>query len=610
MNDYLGALIRCRLRFYLAATIVTFALYFWIYVTVSGANVAYCAWFAHVPMIEKFYAGTFTWHDAIQRFGEHGLFGYNLLLLINLKYFQLNVFFDIYLNALIVAAVGALVAAAYFRLEREASRPLVAALLFLPVGLALFSVCQQSSGAMETQVRLGTFFFLLMAFLVEGVLLRAERKPGAGAMGLGAALVFLSVLVFGTLYTFGGFSGMVILLLYAALFRPVIRPYAAVILAALLLSIFSYIRFYDLKLESTPGPAMDLMERLGFSIRFLSAYLGSATLGRTLWEDRIANSDALMLWNGVFVSIAYLFSLWLFWRSRMYRVTWLPIIMIAYTVGVGLLILIGRGPMFGWTGGTNYWYAVHVKFALAGCLWIYAHALLQQAKERKLPQSPRSIGRAEARACAAIMIVFVACVAISNYLDWCRAPHVRRYFEAMVPYGLSSLDEMPVDAAGQTPFKASLSETIHSLRVFRKHGLTFYAAHQLPVTAGQHDIILRGAPTDHASMGPGWHEQEGTDRWMSGRAQVFFRSGAEGVLVVEGYLPGSVAPNTISLLIDGKVVHTQPLTEGVFHLVARIPPNSMSPLTLTVAKHIVPRDEGLNGDMRDLGLIITRITTR
>ena len=317
-----------------------------------------------------------------------------------------------------------------------------------------------------------------------------------------------------------------------------------------------------------------------------------------------------MLWNGVFVSIAYLFSLWLFWRSRMYRVTWLPIIMIAYTVGVGLLILIGRGPMFGWTGGTNYWYAVHVKFALAGCLWIYAHALLQQAKERKLPQSPRSIGRAEARACAAIMIVFVACVAISNYLDWCRAPHVRRYFEAMVPYGLSSLDEMPVDAAGQTPFKASLSETIHSLRVFREHGLTFYAAHQLPVTAGEHDIILRGAPTDHASMGPGWHEQEGTDRWMSGRAQVFFRSGAEGVLVVEGYLPGSVAPNTISLLIDGKVVHTQPLTEGVFHLVARIPPNSMSPLTLTVAKHIVPRDEGLNGDMRDLGLIITRITTR
>jgi hypothetical protein len=265
--------------------------------------------------------------------------------------------------------------------------------------------------------------------------------------------------------------------------------------------------------------------------------------------------------------------------------------------------------MFGWTGETKYWYAVHVKFALAGCLWIYAHALLQQAKERRLAQSLRSIGRAEARACAAIMIVFVACVVLSNCLDWRRAPHVCRYFEAMVPYGLGSLEGIAVDAAGNTPFKASRSETIQSLRFFREHGLTFYAAHQLP-TGGEHDIILDGAPADHARLGPGWHERDGTARWMSRRAQAFFRSGAEGVLVVEGYLPGIVAPNTISLSIDGKVVHTQLLTEGVFHLTAKVRPNSMSPLTLTAAKHIVPRDEGLNADTRDLGLMITRITTR
>jgi hypothetical protein len=533
-----------------------------------------------------------------------------LLLLANVKFFHLNVFFDIYLNALIVTGVGLVVGWGYHRTEtREAGRWAVP-LLFLPVAFALFSVTQQSSGAMETQVRLGTIFYFWAAFWIDRNLLSAATPPKLGAMVSGVIFIALAVLVFGTLYSFAGFPALVLLCIYAALIRPHVRTYAIVMGVTLVAAVPAYIGFYDLHLEAPAGTAMGLAERVVLAVRFMATYLGSATLGRTLWEDRVVSSEALMLGNGLFVAGAYVFSLWIFWRTRMQRVTWLPVLLIAYTVGVGALVLIGRGATFGWTWGTSYWYAVHVKFALAGCLWIYAHALLQQAKERRLAQSSRSIGRAEARACAAMIIVFVACVALSNYLDWRRAPHVRRYFEAMVPYGLGSLDEMPVDAAGQTPFKASLSETIHSLRVFREHGLTFYAAHQLPVTAGEHDIILRGAPTDHASMGPGWHEQEGTNRWMSGRAQVFFRSGAEGVLVVEGYLPGSVAPNTISLLIDGKVVHTQPLTEGVFHLVARIPPNSMLPLTLTVAKHIVPRDEGLNGDMRDLGLIITRITTR
>ena len=585
------------------------AVYFGIYATVSGANVAYLAWFFHVPMIEKYFAGTWVFADAIQRYGEHGLLGYNLLLLANVKFFHLNVFFDIYLNALIVTGVGLVVCWGYHRAETREDGRWAVPLLFLPVAFALFSVTQQSSGAMETQVRLGTIFYFWAAFWIDRNLLSAATPPKLGAMVSGVILIALAVLVFGTLYSFAGFPALVLLCIYAALIRPQVRTYAIVMGVTLVAAVLAYIRFYELHLEAPAGTALGLAERAVLAVRFMAAYLGSATLGRTLWEDRVVSSEALMWGNGLFVAGAYVFSLWIFWRTRMQRVTWLPVLLIAYTVGVGALVLIGRGAMFGWTGGTNYWYAVHVKFALAGCLWIYAHALLQQAKERRLAQSSRSIGRAEARACAAIMIVFVACVALSNYLDWRRAPHVRRYFEAMVPYGLGSLEGIPVDAAGNTPFKASRSETIQSLRFFRVHGLTFYAAYQLP-TGGEHDIILDGAPTVHASMGTGWHEHDGTARWMSGRAQVFFRSGAEGVLVVEGYLPGIVAPNTISLSIDGKVVHTQLLTEGVFHLEARLPPNKLSPLTLTVAKHIVPRDEGLNADMRDLGLMITRISTR
>jgi hypothetical protein len=98
------------------------AVYCGIYATVAGANFAYLAWFFHVPMIEKYFAGTWVFVDAIQLYGEHGLLGYNLQLA-NAKFFHLNVFFDIYLNALNVTGIGLVVCCSYHRSKtRESER--------------------------------------------------------------------------------------------------------------------------------------------------------------------------------------------------------------------------------------------------------------------------------------------------------------------------------------------------------------------------------------------------------------------------------------------------------------------------------------------------------
>ncbi len=594
----------------LAGILLVFGIYFGIYVTVSGANVAYLAWFAHVPMIEKYFAGTWTWRDAIERYGEHGLFGYNLLLIANLKYFRLNVFFDIYLNALVVTSVGILVAVKYYRTEILRVRHALAVLLFVPIAFSLFSVCQQSSGAMETQVRLGTLFFIIAAYWIDNSLLNTGSGTGIYAMLFGAFLIGVAVLVFGTLYTFAGFPGIVLLCVYAAFTRKEVRLYAAFVLATLALSVVLYIRFYDLKLEPAVGVPMGLLERLVFSIRFLAAYLGSAILGRTLWEDRVTTSDVLMFWNGILLCAVYLFSIWLFWRSKMQRITWLPILMMAYTVGVGLLVLIGRGPMFGWTGGTNYWYAVHVKFALAGCLWIFAHALLLNnpiALESR-EKNPRE--RSTDILYFSVILCLVIAVGVSNYFDWKRAPYVRRYFEAMIPYGLAPLDEMPEDQHGHTPFRVSLAETRSALRVFRAHNLTFYSDFTLPADQREHDILNSGKITQYARLGPGWYEAESTSRWMSGRAQIFFHSGPKGVVIIDGYLPGILSPNSMALSVESLEIISKPLSEGTFTVIAQLPADRELMLTISLEKHLVPSLAGLNGDQRDLGAMITNIATR
>ena len=456
----------------------------------------------------------------------------------------------------------------------------------------------------------------MAAFWIDHTLLRPNVTAGFGAMAVGALLIALAVLVFGTLYSFAGIPALAMLCLYAAFTRPGVRAYAGFIIGALLVSVLAYIRFYYLAFD--PPPANSVAEATGAMAkfllhpRFLAAYLGSATLGRTLWEDRITSSDPLMLWNGLFVAAAYVLALWIFFRTRMYQITWLPLMMIAYSVGVGVLVLIGRGQMFGWTGGTNYWYAVHPKFALAGCLWIFAHGLLSVRASRHETPALLPKSRLITIACTTFAVIFVASMAVSNYYDWRRAPYVRRYFEEMIPYGLAPLDEMPVDAQGNTPFRAPLDQTVSALRVFREHGLTFYAPFNtsLPANQREHNLLLHGEVTEYARLGPGWYEREGSSRWISGRAQIIFHSGPQGKVSLVGYLSKDYSPNVLVLSVDGKEIFSQPLSEGAFSVQAVVPAQTLVTLTIVLQKHFVPSAVGLSADLRDLGAIIGNVVTR
>ena len=113
-----------------------------------------------------------------------------------------------------------------------------------------------------------------------------------------------------------------------------------------------------------------------------------------------------------------------------------------------------------------------------------------------------------------------------------------------------------------------------------------------------------------ARLGPGWYDPDGTSRWMSGRAQLFFRSGPQGVLIIEGYLPEMLAPNTISIKALGQAITSRALPAGPMSLTVAVPANRTMALVIEFQKHLVPRDAGLNDDIRDLGAIISNISTR
>jgi hypothetical protein len=337
--------------------------------------------------------------------------------------------------------------------------------------------------------------------------------------------------------------------------------------------------------------------------------LSSATLSRTLWEEGTINSYHWLLINGGFVAIAYAYALWFFFRLRMIRVTSLPVLMIFSSVGVGLLVALGRAQFMDWTGGTNYWYAVHTKFGLAGCCWIYAYNLTIPRKENVSQNGRVVCSQFHRAACYAIGGLMFLSVLLSNIVDWRRAPYVRRYIEAVVPYAFSPTP-MPLNAQGLTPFLASPVETMEALGVFRHYGLTFYTNHSSVATQYDRDVIAQGKVSKAAHLGFGWHDLESTQRWMAGKSEIVFRTGPEGSVTVEGHMPGFLSPNTITLFADGKEIGSKTVNEGFFMVTAATTPNAGITLTINVSKHVVPHDVGLNADRRELGAIIRNIETQ
>lgn len=594
-------------RYALVALLLLFAVNFLLYTRSTNANVVHLPWFFHAPMIENYFEGELSLADLRRPFAEHGMFGYNLILLLNLEFFRLNTLFDAYFNVLIAVAIAALTAHAYARTFPATRRKWLPVGLFAPIALVLFSVTQGSSGAMETQVRLGTLAFFFISWWADRALLGKTDPRPARSVICAVALIFGLTMLFATFYSFAWLPGLIALGLYAAIVRPERRPLAGAIIVAVILAIPLYFFFHEIKPNLLPSSASP-GERLVYLTQSLLGTLSSASLGRTAWETGYIG-DRGLLGNGVLVALAYLYACWLWLRRGMPRLTWLPILMMASSVGVGLLVAIGRAAIADWTWGTSYWYLVHTKFGLAGCLWIFAYVLGENSR-RAWSSGPATfrLPRFSSFVSLTAVVFLSGSLAFANYVDWQRAPLMRHWFEAKVPYAFAR-GPLPLDAQGMTPFHAPPGETLEALRIFRKYRLTFFADAPRLGAQSSPDVLSAGEPGRSAILGPGWHQRENAQRWMAGQSAILFRTGPRGVIVVNGFLPGLVAPNTLSLFVNEKEIARQEISEGLFTMSGNTAPETEIELVIRASRAVVPEARGLGSDQRELAAVIKEIKT-
>lgn len=443
-----------------SAVVVTFfaLLYIWHCEDVM-VEVPHLTWFPQIMMADRFLSGELGFLDLFACGGEHGMLANNIIYLANVLVFHGMTKFDVVLNDINVILTGCMVVW-YVIKTIEGTWEKYAGILL--VSFFMFTCMQGSAGAMETQVRLGLLFFVIASIFVDKELHltgKVEKKHLIWTL----LIIFLSINLFGTMYSFAAIP-MVWLIIVCGIWKhKKLFKNQAAIAGAYLLSIVVYVFEYKVY-----APSKSKGNIFAHVIRFFAhpiqtlkcfcSWCANGVLGNAYYASTEYNEKLWLIVGGVCFCIIC-FSVVLFFLTKMYVKTWIPLLFITYCFGVMVLVFFGRDT--GWEWFANEWYHVHLKLLYAGTVWIYLYAWVQAGKLR-----------AVYAVCTAFM-----CICSVIGLKYCfeRAPYVHTWYKDMQKYlFVDHSDDMPMDEDGNTPLIYKLDGTMEAISILKKHNLSVY----------------------------------------------------------------------------------------------------------------------------------------
>ena len=438
--------------------IFAFSLFYVLYCNYRMIELPHLTWFDQIPLADKYYSGTLTWNDIFSKYGEHGLLANNLLYLLNVILFHGTTLFDVAINDINVIVCGVL----FINLTiKTVNSEKIAYLCIFGESIYMFGTMQSSSGAMETQVRLGIMFFLIAMYVVDKEL--RETTSDISHLILTIFVIFISINVFGTLYSFAGVPLIWLIVILKYLKSQKINMRDIIISCTYAITIPFYIVEYHLfsgkGLSGLNGFNISMLNPYNF-IKCLSAWCANGALGWAYHESAAYNSTTYLT-IGFLILVIIVVGVVLYCKFKLYTKTLIPVMGIVYGFGVYVMVYLGRSSAYDWFA--NEWYNVHIKMMLASTIWIYGLILSIQHQHK-------------------ISCIITCCICVcallgteGNICELKRVPYVRDYYSDKQKYlFITNPEDMPVDENGQTPLLHSLNVTMNSIEILRKYNLSVY----------------------------------------------------------------------------------------------------------------------------------------
>ena len=348
--------------------VAIFSIYFIWYGSNLMVEVPFLSFIDQIPLADKFLSDNLHLRDCLTKYVEHGMFGTNLLYLINVRFFHGIQMFDVYMNDLIVIATGLCFA--------QKTKRTINPKYFFPAIIAefvfLFTVLQGTAIGMDVQVKSGLLFFCIASILVDEEFHSAELKKTHFLATL--FLIFVSINIFGTFYSFAGIPFVFFIFALSSLKDKKIQKRPLIIALAYLFCILLYLKEYHIMqtLNAESGGMrknfISIFTNPLNTIGCILSWYANGVFGWAFHESESYTPFTWLFWGGAVFS-ATVYSVVLFIKSKMYEKTWLPLMCIVYTFGVLVLVYLGRQSH--WDYSSNEWYNVHIKVSLASSVWIF-----------------------------------------------------------------------------------------------------------------------------------------------------------------------------------------------------------------------------------------------
>ncbi|MGM9970687.1 MAG: hypothetical protein ACI35S_09875 [Anaeroplasma sp.] len=441
---------------------IPFVVYCYSY-SITMKELPYLTWIDQFDVTIKYFDGNLNFVNLFTRYGEHGLFGYNLLFLINIKFFSMTTKFDVIINDIFVFLSFFICALIYVISEKRSFKRLIIPLLCM--SLFSFSIIQGSSGAMETQVRIGMSITPIYALVLSRIYNSDERMNWSLLLLLIiSTLIYINV--FGTLYSFAVVPFMFVTIIYAFVTKKThkinyIIPFLVIIFCCFLYMFEYKVFFFD---NSDSNETASIFNGIIFLFKdFIGTILSwfSYNAGGVYGYDiDFETFQVGFLLTGAVISILIIFSIFIFFYKKIYLKSWIPFFIIGYSVFVFVLTRIGR--VNSWQYYCAEWYIVHTKFQMVGIIWILSSYLYD--KKRNLYYYLNM----------AINFILIIMLLIGNILISKRLPSVASYYENKQIYLFYSSSEMIVDQNGHTPLLNNLEKTNQMIDYLKKYNLSIY----------------------------------------------------------------------------------------------------------------------------------------
>jgi hypothetical protein len=413
--------------------------------------------------IENYLKGTLTFADLWRPTDFTRILGYNLLLILNIKFFSMNSKLLALLVPFFMMASAILIYSEYRKTLVARSREFIA-LTFVALSLIIFSVIQWEAlvfGNVLTY-QAATPFFIASFISIELFILQGTRKYLLAAFIINAmaVLVFSGRLCLVFVPTLGTTILCYLIVNYSRLRRELwVRVLQ--IIAFLSFIIFLYIfRMQYNEYSDSSYLLMEAFARPSEAIKFILAAFGSSVVGIDAFYACDYLSFDAIIGLGLVVIIFYILALVLYFSSKMYEGSYLPLFLIIQTflyLGLTTFARLGLGIDYGMA--SRY---THVSiYGIAAVVWIFIFVLSRLEKRSLLIKSILMSG---------ITIIFLGLI-LTSIIVWRFQPMQKAYFMRLHDIAMR-VDTATVDELAM--FGERPEQVRASLRLLREHNLNVY----------------------------------------------------------------------------------------------------------------------------------------